>query len=317
MKVLSDYDRFPELPEDIGRTVFELAAENGDGPSCALVSKRVRFWVEPKIYHRVMLRRVAVADLFCRTLLDAETHKPPEFFATHVKVFILAYINVNEKIAAALKKCRGVRTLLIWDLGSEMQEIFGSTESLLSLNPTGISICGQMIAEGQDGIFHHPIFRNVTHLDLACFDEDDLRRWGKNLSQLKCLTHFSLDLRYRSSSPAQMAREALCLCASELRIFIIWCYGDHFFESHISFGDVKAIWEGEVDMRAVTGCMHGRPAELLAIFRDSGDIFRDWAGTSVDPENDFWAQAEAVVQGRRQRLEQVGITTSHVILSFN
>jgi hypothetical protein len=33
-----------QLPEDIGRTIIELAAENGSGPSYALVSKKVQSW---------------------------------------------------------------------------------------------------------------------------------------------------------------------------------------------------------------------------------------------------------------------------------
>lgn len=38
--------RFPSLPEDIGRTVFELLAEDSarDGLTCALVSKKVQSW---------------------------------------------------------------------------------------------------------------------------------------------------------------------------------------------------------------------------------------------------------------------------------
>jgi hypothetical protein len=34
---------FAELPEDLGRIIFELVAEH-DGPSCALVSKGVKSW---------------------------------------------------------------------------------------------------------------------------------------------------------------------------------------------------------------------------------------------------------------------------------
>ncbi|KAJ2935896.1 hypothetical protein H1R20_g1198, partial [Candolleomyces eurysporus] len=304
MSGLSSFDRFSDLPEDIGRTVFELAAENGDGPRCALVSKRVQFWVEPKIYYRVMLQHAAVAKLFCRTLLDPETSKPPEFFATHIKIFVVAEFSVREEIVAALKKCLGVQTLVIWDSSSSIQEVFSSTDTLP--NPTGVSI---WIPEVQDDAFHSPIFRNVTHLDLACFQDDDLKQ-VKDLSQLNCLTHFSLGLYYHSSSPAGMAREALRLCASKLRILIIWCFEDHMSESHICFGDIKAIWEGEVDMRAITGCMYGGPAsEPLGIYRQYTDRLEDWAGTSVDPENNFWAQAEAAIQGRRQRLEQRGVSS--------
>ncbi|RXW12903.1 hypothetical protein EST38_g12950 [Candolleomyces aberdarensis] len=36
--------RFSELPEDIGRVIFEIVADNGWGPYCALVSKKIRAW---------------------------------------------------------------------------------------------------------------------------------------------------------------------------------------------------------------------------------------------------------------------------------
>lgn len=35
---------FPHVPQDIGRTIFELAAEAGDGKACAVVSKQVKPW---------------------------------------------------------------------------------------------------------------------------------------------------------------------------------------------------------------------------------------------------------------------------------
>jgi hypothetical protein len=38
------FNMFPNLPRDIGRTIFELAAEAGDGLACALVSKQVKPW---------------------------------------------------------------------------------------------------------------------------------------------------------------------------------------------------------------------------------------------------------------------------------
>ena len=114
----------------------------------------------------------------------------------------------------------------------------------------------------------------------------------------------------------QMVREVLCLCASELRILIIWNDAGYFYEPHSHSSDVKAISEGEVDMRAVNGCMDSRPPETLAIYRDGNDILKDWAGTGADPENDFWAQAEAVVQGRRQRLEQPRSIASYSVVSF-
>jgi hypothetical protein len=41
---LPEFACFPNFPEDIGRTVFEFAAENGDGVSCSLVSKTVQSW---------------------------------------------------------------------------------------------------------------------------------------------------------------------------------------------------------------------------------------------------------------------------------
>lgn len=327
--------QFPDLPEDVGCTIFELAAKNGDGPCCARVSRynigallncAVHYWVlklnervhgrvEPKIYYRITLQNERVADLFCRTLLDPEASKAPEFFATHIKIFALAGISVNDKIAAALRKCRGIQTLLVWSHISNrnLQDIVNSSEPVLT--PSRLAVFGEIFPEGRYQ-FHYPTFHKVTHLDIVCFQEADWKE-GASLSQLKCLTHFSLDIRYRPSGFVEMVREVLHMCSSELRILIIWSDEGCFSESDHCFGDVKAISEGEVDVRAVNGCMDSRPPNMLGIYRDGYHLFEDWADTSADPENDFWAQAEAVIQGRRRHLEQVRKLASLSIVSFD
>ena len=258
------------------------------------------FRVEPKIYYRIALRDERAADLFCRTSLDPEGSKAPEFFATHVKIFALTSISVNDKIAAALKLCRGIQTLLVWSHISNrnLQDIVNSSEPWLT--PSRLAVFGEMFPEGRYQL-HYPTFHQVTHLDIVCFQEADWKE-GASLSQLKHLTHFSLDNRYRPKNLVKIVREVLGLCASKLSILIIWLDEGYFSESHHCFGDVKAISRGEVDVRAVNGCMDSKPGKMLGIFRDGYDLFGDWADSSPDPENDFWAQAEEVVQSRR-RLE--------------
>lgn len=42
--VMDVFHQFSDLPEDIGRTIFEAAAEAGNGPACAIVSRRIQSW---------------------------------------------------------------------------------------------------------------------------------------------------------------------------------------------------------------------------------------------------------------------------------
>jgi hypothetical protein len=70
--------------------------------------------------------------------------------------------------------------------------------------------------------------------------------------------------------------------------------------------DIKAIFEGEVDLRAVVaylGTLKESPGwqpDYVNLLRVHEDVLRDW-GEIRDGE-DFWAEAEQTVQKRRRRL---------------
>ena len=199
-----------------------------------------------------MLEDQVTKDLFCRTLLEPETRKPSDFFATHVKILVIADIYLDHKIVSALKTCRGVQTLVIWARCSnrELQELFGASEALLTTKR--LSLFSESFLESRYR-FHYPIFQNVTHLDLVCDDEDAWKR--DRLSQLSHLTHLSLDVRFKVTSAARLVGDVLHACLPSLCILVLWLDLEYFDDGHQCFGDIKAISAGDIDIRAAVACM--------------------------------------------------------------
>jgi hypothetical protein len=200
---------------------------------------------------------------------------------------------------AALKICRGVRTLVIWSRSRhhELQTLFSATEPQLGLlTPIHLSIFSESFLHEQYR-FHYSIFRNVTHLDIVCDSEDAWK--GDPLSQLSRLTHLSLDVVYEVKDVAQLFREALCACLPSLCVLVVWLDSPYFQETHPCFGDVRAVYAGEIDTRAIPACLRGRQeGEYVAISCDCDHLCQDWAaGCSTG----FWTQAEAIVIGRGLR----------------
>lgn len=253
------------------------------------------------IYHIVLLEKQETKARFCRTLLSPETKKPADFFAKHIKRLLIASIFLDNEIVSILKICRGVETLVIWARchNLEVQELLSASEPLLT--PTRLSVFSESFTDSQYR-FHYPIFHNVTHLDLVCDDEDS---WNgsSSLAQLTKLTHLSLDVRYFVQSAAKLARDVLDLCQPSVCILILWLQLEHFHEDHRCFGEVKAIFAGEIDIRVVLACMGGgfyRTEKYASIHRGCDDMLRDWG---VDSTTGFWKKAEAIVEGRRRRVK--------------
>ncbi|KAJ2923486.1 hypothetical protein H1R20_g13611, partial [Candolleomyces eurysporus] len=268
--------RFSELPEDIGRVIFEVVADNGWGPCCALVSKKIR------------------------------ACKSQDFFAAHVKVVILVGFGEvqfpHDTMTSFIEACPGLQTLALWDFvrSRETQEFLTS----LRLAPSRLSVIGGMFSEDEYH-FHHPIFQNVTHLEFFWEDEYD---WSwDSLSQLKRLTHLSLqvDLRFGLPNFVEAVRDVISACPPCLRILVIWVDANEFFcegESAVErLEDIDAICRGEADPRAVVAHnLPGLQSEQL-IQRHFEDYLCDWVGTSA-PGEDFWAQAEKIIEGRKHPL---------------
>ncbi|KAJ7060870.1 hypothetical protein C8F01DRAFT_1141121 [Mycena amicta] len=118
-----------DLPVELERIVFEMAARADVGTALrlALVARRVQDWVEPIIYERVVVSRppeelklVGVhRPMFYRRDTKAAkappilpfirtiSHRPPAFFAGHVRILHVANLTAFE-LVTVLTSCTGV-----------------------------------------------------------------------------------------------------------------------------------------------------------------------------------------------------------------
>ncbi|KAJ2924610.1 hypothetical protein H1R20_g12481, partial [Candolleomyces eurysporus] len=316
---LKEISGFSDLPEDVGRVVFELTAEldQETGRSCALVSRKVNAWIEPKLYRTLIIESAKQMENLCRiveNIINGDSTKPPGFFASHVKA--IAFANDREELAPSilsiLKACHNVERLVLWcmplesdseqpsqadrDL-RELREFLASPE----LSPRWISTGNDTFTIGED-YFSYPIFQNATHVDLICECGLDTGRWN-TLRHLPFLTHLSVFCDISMKECDRWVRETVGLGPISLRVLIVWLPNYYFDKMNREFEGLKAIHDGNVDSRAVVACMENplRACGLHPILRSYQDTVRDFAGVSVG--KDFWNLAEEFIEERRRRRE--------------
>ncbi|KAF5317234.1 hypothetical protein D9611_003840 [Ephemerocybe angulata] len=292
--------RFSDVPEDIGRTIFETAAENGDGYRCALISRKVKLWVEPILYRNVT---VYGNGLFARTIRDEESTKPPDFFATHVKTLLFEHTSRREDVPIIVRKCHRAWSIGFWIAEARIADELRELVTTDLLTPTQLSVGGRLFPANQLH-FSHPIFRNVTHLDVMGKDSFDWE-W-ESLLQLKKLTHFSLDVQVNTQqNPFKQAQRILAFCPESLRVFILTEVGPG-YGSWTDRGDseivdiARAFSNGEVDPRAITAYTRLGGEYEYAIPAPYHELLDEWA----DPSNvrcNLWTRAEDLIKRRRMK----------------
>ncbi|KAJ2924612.1 hypothetical protein H1R20_g12483, partial [Candolleomyces eurysporus] len=314
---------FSDLPEDLCRLVFELVAESDPetGRSCALVSKEVNAWIEPILYRTLIIQSEAQLESLRRIVedtnqIDSSSTKSTDFFATYVKVVAIVTLRSDAANAlSVLKACPNVEILVLWSNPNKLEAGGASPYGTLAkdlrdlrdfitspkLSPRRISMFHHILTTSEVH-FSHPIFQNVTHLELVRVDS---KAGWETLRSLPCLTHVSAHCLSSLEGCGQWTREAMDLFPPTLRVFIVWFYPDLCFENtHAEFEGVKAIQDGDIDSRAVVAYMGSSLLsswDLHPILRLYKDIIEDWIGCSVG--KDFWTLAEEFIEERHRRRE--------------
>ncbi|KAJ2921707.1 hypothetical protein H1R20_g15386, partial [Candolleomyces eurysporus] len=323
---LTENLRSLDLPEDVGRIIFELIAEldKETGRSCALVSKRVNAWVEPILYRTLLIDHKALLENLCGIFEDinhGKSAKSSDFFASHVKALIITsdYLQDATNILSILKACHNVELLTLWTNPREGDSVRPHGRDLRDLrdfmassglSPRWISVTSRIFSIYDHEVdFSYPIFQNATHLELVWEEGDsgpDQVCWD-TLRHLPCLTHFSVYWSFYSIEEcSRWAREAVGLCPLSLRVFVLWvpsaCYD--FNETSEEYGALMAIQDGTVDSRAVLAYVGESSLtlyDLHPILRSYRDVLGDWAGVPVG--KDFWTLAEELIEERHRRRE--------------
>ncbi|KAJ2929138.1 hypothetical protein H1R20_g7959, partial [Candolleomyces eurysporus] len=305
---------FPDLPEDIGRLVFELAAETTAGPHYALVSRKVQSWVEPIIYRSIILAGPATTSLLYRTIADPNTRKTAEFFAQHVKFLTVRTWDYPEvEMQTILRACRGVKVLTNWGTFYPTCRAFQTVFSSSYLSPSRLSILGDSLLPQEHWRmdFSLPVFQNLTHLEVRRIAaEGPWNKWD-GLSLLGNLTHFSVTTRSLPPPDVEWVKGILARCPATLRIFII-CIPFNSI-SRGGLGEFPLINKGDADLRAVLAVKFWTRQDLQRDYPHSHfeyalpraryeEHLRDWVGRTAG--KDFWELAEEVVERRREWLQK-------------
>ncbi|KAJ7705460.1 hypothetical protein B0H17DRAFT_1038052 [Mycena rosella] len=273
------------LPTDLERKIFETAAlmHPNTIPVLLRVARRVLVWIEPLLY-RVL--RISSSDPL--TVLDAVRRamkaKPANFFRDNVRHICLSSLSWSVKDTyALLRLCPRVVTLstmsrFLPPLHQIEQGPFALLQILLEmpqLRKWGGSLTNLFGSRAAIDPTH-PVFRNITHLDLFddLLDAQDARICT-SLATMPALTHLSL---FNEVRPGIFQR-VLDECAS-LRALVHMWHDLHTWEAH------KIAAEPPVtDVRFVVRVFH--------------DYWADWeAGARGD--TDRWAAADAFIERKRR-----------------
>ncbi|KAJ6555993.1 hypothetical protein B0H19DRAFT_1151724 [Mycena capillaripes] len=263
----------PKLPPELEREIFEIAAVSHPTtiPTLMLKAGRVRDWIEPLLYRIVMItssrRRICgFSNVPLEILLQVITIKPPSFLEG-IKYLLLADTFAPSSVRAILAACRGVRHLMAHS-HVPLTSHLNSLADLRCLTRLTVHI-EELFPRTID--FTHPLFRNVTHLELFDFP---LRL---NTSHALCiglplipnLTHFA----FNGESLTIDLRPILSTTLSHLQC-------------------VAAVTQ-DADLEGMDAA-HTLSDDERFVCIGQTNYYNDWVQGAIGGE-DFWAIAEAFI----------------------
>ncbi|KAJ7142963.1 hypothetical protein C8R44DRAFT_761485 [Mycena epipterygia] len=259
----------PVLPAELEREIFEIAALSNSRsiPRLLLVSRRVRIWIEPLLYRIVVFRSpLSTLVRFPSNVFDPETRtKSPAFFQQHVHHLCVGNMDVvsHKALEAILSTCSGVYDLLI-----SIYDPPPNTLALIATMPLQRLCADLHFLFATDTIdFAHPVFANITHLDLL---DPDMGDWG-GLALLPSLTH----LAFNDDAPTDVLRTVLADCAA-LRVLTLLC-----------------------DTRATELSALASDVRLVVVLCTSSQWFREDWQRGARGGRDYWRTAEEFIERRR------------------
>ncbi|KAJ6505230.1 hypothetical protein C8R45DRAFT_1181337 [Mycena sanguinolenta] len=190
----------PRLPPELERGIFEIAALARPIwiPALILVARRVKFWVEPLLYHVVLLKngiRHNLHNLDLPSSLRTRWSKDP----------------TTSSMLGTSSLTAGVTNLYAQFLCTPnlLPSISGFTD-LKYLTIDVHTLCGTTVPL--------PLFLRVTHLELLDFtaEGESVDRVFQNLSFIPCLTHIAFNIHLDTLA----SQAALCAIA-QLRCIVI------------------------------------------------------------------------------------------------
>ncbi|KAJ7473871.1 hypothetical protein B0H11DRAFT_2036245 [Mycena galericulata] len=183
------------LPPELEQAIFELSAASRPVsiPNLILVAWRVKHWVEPLLYRTLVINATPIDDLPSCSVdaFTGITRTKQALLLKSVRNLMLIHIS-SDDADLIISACSGVQNLYILASG----ELHTSTriypKGLDTMPLTHLYCHPEDIFASHYHRFTHPLFANITHLELfGLDDEDDESR--KSLALLPRLTHLAYD----------------------------------------------------------------------------------------------------------------------------
>ncbi|KAJ7741788.1 hypothetical protein DFH07DRAFT_750830, partial [Mycena maculata] len=271
----------PTLPPELERTIFEVSALSRPTtiPNLMLVAQRVKIWVEPLLYHGILLsdqdpRVIGFPGFTLDIVLRAIDEKPPGFLKYAVKhLFLDLYrgSGSGQRMAPYLdtifKACTGITSLVAW---AGVNDNLSTLASLDSLHRLSIDM-QEVFETNPQNCFAHPLFRNITHLEINGCPHDEFT----GIALIPHLTHFA----FSDVGLCAVLRPAFHSCARLICIILVSEAAEARIDA--SMNSVQPLLED------------GR---FVAI--SQGDFWEDWYRGAY-MANDYWALADAFLAARR------------------
>ncbi|KAJ7021969.1 hypothetical protein C8F04DRAFT_1139394 [Mycena alexandri] len=273
-----------DLPTELEREIFECAALLAPEcmPKLLLVGRRVKIWIEPLMYRILSIHPLQQRTVIRRTLkglLKAMQVKPLAFFRQHVRNVCFVRNDNAKDIWGVLSTCTGTVNLALFNADVDSTLL----PALAKLRLQRLSaVLGDLFSTRSAPDFAHPLFANLTHLDVLDKRDGGWAGWV-GLPTLPRLTHLSFNDDISNS----VCEGALEHC-TQLRVLVI-------------------VWANHTTMQA-------DPYDRTALAEDPrfvmivvNQYLRDWEAGAAGGE-DYWARADAFVQKR-----QAGVVKGHLI----
>ncbi|KAJ7773985.1 hypothetical protein B0H16DRAFT_115870 [Mycena metata] len=281
---LTPRDVETDLPIELEREIFERAAFLAPEcmPKLLLVGRRVKIWIEPLMYRILSIHPLQQRTVIRRTLkgiLKAMQVKPLAFFRQHVRSVCFVRNDSTADIWSVLATCTGTTNLALFNV---------------DVDPTLLPVLAQLRLERLSAVlgdlfptpsapnFAHPLFANLTHLDVLDWRDGGWAGWI-GLRALPRLTHLSFNDDISNS----VCEGALEHCA-QLRVLVI-------------------VWTNHATMQADPYDRTGLGEDQRFVMIVVNEYLRDWEAGAGGGE-DYWARAEVWVQKR-----QAGAVKGHLI----
>ncbi|KAJ7493075.1 hypothetical protein B0H11DRAFT_2007099, partial [Mycena galericulata] len=183
------------LPLELEQAIFELSAASRPVsiPNLILVAWRVKHWVEPLLYRTLVINSTPIDDLPSCSV-DAFigiTRTNQAMLLKNVRNLMLTYIS-SDDAELIISACPGVQNLYIMSHIEDHTSTRMYPPGLDTMPLTHLYCSLKDISIPHYPRFAHPLFANITHLELFNIDNED-EELRKRLALLPQLTHLADD----------------------------------------------------------------------------------------------------------------------------